>query len=378
MGHKVFVACSLEKRSGLATYIEHTDKLSILRIETLNITQNNNYLDKGLALLSLESKFNKAINSYFHGIAFDLILYSTPPITFVNLIKRFKKRNNAISYLLLKDIFPQNAVDLKLIIKWSPLWIYFRHLEKQLYKISDFIGCMSAANVRYLLDKNPSVAPDKVEECPNSIKINHSNIFSSDKSSITREKFGIPDKKLLLLYGGNLGKPQGIDFLIKILHKIANHAEIYFLIIGDGSEYSKISDQIDILNANNIKLISRVPSSEYSEYVKICDIGLIFLDHRFTIPNFPSRLLTYLSESKAVIAATDTVSDVGTILESSGSGYFIPSDDIDVFQAKLKMILADNSKLKEMGANAYKLLLEKYTVEKSYSIIMQHFQDYKN
>jgi aspartate 1-decarboxylase len=54
---------------------------------------------------------------------------------------------------MLKDIFPQNAVDLGMIkttgIK-SLLYKYFRRKEKGLYFISDRIGCMSQANVDYV------------------------------------------------------------------------------------------------------------------------------------------------------------------------------------------------------------------------------------
>lgn len=67
----------------------------------------------------LESQFKSALKKYFRDVKFDLILYSTPPITFNNVIKYAKKKsdNKALTYLLLKDIFPQNAVDLGMISK---------------------------------------------------------------------------------------------------------------------------------------------------------------------------------------------------------------------------------------------------------------------
>lgn len=77
-----------------------------------------NIVEKGIGQLMLEGMFKRAMNKYFGNVKFDLILYSTPPITFNNVIKTAKKRNpNAVTYLLLKDIFPQNAVDLGMMTK---------------------------------------------------------------------------------------------------------------------------------------------------------------------------------------------------------------------------------------------------------------------
>ena len=95
--------------------------------------------------------------NYFADIKFDLILYSTPPITFYKAIEYVKKRDGAKTYLLLKDIFPQNAVDLGMMSKTGLkglIYKYFRKKEKKLYAISDKIGCMSQANVDYVLKHN--------------------------------------------------------------------------------------------------------------------------------------------------------------------------------------------------------------------------------
>ena len=112
---------------------------------------------------------------------FDLITYSTPPITLTNVVKYLKKKNpKAVSYLQLKDIFPQNAVDIGMFGEKSVFNWYFRRKEKALYKASDFIGCMSPANVEYVLEHNPEVAPEKVEIAPNTIDLCEQPVFDRD------------------------------------------------------------------------------------------------------------------------------------------------------------------------------------------------------
>ena len=155
--------------------------------------------------MTLEGKFISAIKKYFSDVKFDLVLYSTPPITLQKAVQFVKKRDKAITYLLLKDIFPQNAVDLGMLSKHGVkgiLYKYFRKKEKILYANSDYIGCMSQANVDYVINHNPEVNPEIVEICPNCIEpmsIIKSNIAEADAF---KAKYHIPQNKILLLYKG--------------------------------------------------------------------------------------------------------------------------------------------------------------------------------
>ena len=124
-------------------------------------------------------------------------------------------QSSAKTYLLLKDIFPQNAVDIGMMSKTGIkgiLYRYFRKKEKKLYALSDRIGCMSPANVAYVIKHNPEVVADKVEVCPNCIDPVDMSIDADERRRL-REYYGIPKDRTVLVYGGNLVKPQGIHFL---------------------------------------------------------------------------------------------------------------------------------------------------------------------
>ena len=99
-----------------------------------------------------------------------------------------------------------------------------------------------------------------------------------------------------------------------------------------------------------------------------CDVGLIFLDKNFLIPNFPSRLLSYLEMKIPVLAATDSNTDIGDIVENATCGYKVLAGNQEEMQTKLALLLSSN--LEEMGKNAENLLLNEYTVDKSYQLIM--------
>jgi glycosyltransferase involved in cell wall biosynthesis len=369
-GWDVYIVSPVERQLGQSTALKQVDGVHVLNVKTLNI-QKTNVLEKGLATILLESQYNAALKKYLSDINFDLILYATPPITLSSVISYLKQKNqNAVSYLLLKDIFPQNAVDLGMFKQSSLLYKYFRRKEEQLYRRSDYIGCMSPANVKFLLKHNKFVLTDRVEVAPNSLEVVAHPIV--ENRTQVREKFGLPADRPIFIYGGNLGKPQGIPFLIECLEANANRQDCHFVVVGNGTEYSKLKTWSEKANYQNITILSRLPKEDYDLLVQSCDVGLIFLDHRFTIPNYPSRLLSYIEYKMPIIAATDPNTDVGTIAQENGYGYWCESNDVEAFTDCVNKFVNDKHSIVEMGENGYKYLLANYRIENTYDVVVEH------
>lgn len=369
-GHTVCAISPSEKREGRATHMIREGGSSILRLQIGNI-QKTNIIEKGISTILVEPTFKKAIRKYFADIRFDLVLYSTPPITLVGAIEYIKKRDGAKTYLLLKDIFPQNAVDIGMLSTTGPkrlLYRHFRNQEKKLYRISDRIGCMSRANAEYVKRNNPKINPDIVEVCPNSIEPVDKSVDRKTMETI-RKKYDIPADKIVFLYGGNLGKPQGIPFLIESIRACKDIKDIFFLVIGSGTEYGLLEEYVNTAGQQNLKLVNRLPKDDYDHMVGACDVGLIFLDHRFTIPNFPSRLLSYLQAKIPVLACTDPNTDIGKVITEGGFGWWCESNDPERFRAKVMEALGADRKA--MGINGFGVLNSEFNSETSYRIIIK-------
>lgn len=365
----VYVVAPAERRYKMQTEIKQQGKVTILTVKTLNVRKTN-IIEKGIGTVLLDKFFIAAIKKYFPDVHFDLVLYSTPPITLAGVVKYIKRRDNAKTYLLLKDIFPQNAVDIGMLKKSGIkglIYKYFRRKEKMLYRLSDRVGCMSQANVDYVLEHNAEVPPDIVEVCPNSIEVLDVSLSDVDRLAM-RQKYGIPSDKTVFVYGGNLGRPQGVPFVIDCL-KVCKNEDAFFLIVGDGTEYGKLSEYIEAEKPQNVKLMKALPKDDYDRMLAACDVGLIFLDHRFTIPNFPSRLLTYMQARLPVIAATDVNTDIGRVIVDGGFGWWCESNDADSFRALVKEAFSSN--LTAMGSMAFEYLLREYSVSDSAKTILQ-------
>ncbi|WP_394264938.1 glycosyltransferase family 4 protein [Bergeyella zoohelcum] len=363
-GHSVTAVCPAERRRKIKTNLKCVQGISILQVQTFNI-QKANVLEKGLGMIALEYQFLYGIKKYLSDKKFDLVLYSTPPITLAKVVQYVKNRDKALTYLLLKDIFPQNAVDIGMMREGSLLYKMFRKKEKTLYAVSDAIGCMSSANQAYILDHNPEIQEDKVEVNPNTIAPISFEYSDAEKENI-RNKYGIPLDKKIFVYGGNLGKPQGIDFLLETI-LCTSREDVFYLIVGDGTEYDRINDWFKEHRSVNAKLIQQLPKNDFDKLLASCDVGLIFLDKRFTIPNFPSRLLSYLEMKMPVLAATDSSTDIGDIIEDAGCGFKVMAGNHKEMQEKIERLLEMDMEV--LGENAYQLLLNEYTVDRSYEII---------
>lgn len=378
-GHNVYIVTPYERSLGKATELREQNGVHILGVKTLNL-QKTNIIEKGVGQVLLEGQYKRAINKCLKGTGFDLILYSTPPITFPKVIAFLKQRNpQAKTYLLLKDIFPQNAVDIGMISKTGIkglLYSHFRNKEKKLYAISDYIGCMSPANVEYVLKHNSEIVANRVEVAPNSVELMKELSPSDERAkkqterNYIRHKYNMPLDRPVFIYGGNLGKPQGIPYLIDCLNANANREDCYFVVIGSGTEQLKIKEWFSEKQPKSVKVMDGLPKDEYDLLVRGCDVGMIFLDHRFTIPNYPSRLLSYLENKMPVICATDPNTDMGQIAEVNGYGYWCESNSVEAFTAMLdKMIHSD---LKTMGEKGYQFLKDNYQVENTYNTIISH------
>lgn len=370
-GHDIYVVSPVERRYHKPTSYKDIDsRQHILKLRIGNM-QKTNIVEKGISTVTLEQTFIHGIKTYMRDVKFDLVLYSTPPITLQKAVAYVKQRDHARTYLLLKDIFPQNALDIGMLqtsgVK-GILYRYFRNKEKRLYALSDRIGCMSEANRQYVIKHNPEIDPKVVEICPNSIEVSSHSLMQQEREAI-REKYGVPKDRTVFIYGGNLGKPQGIPFLIECLRAEKVNKRAYFLVVGDGTEYGEIENFFREEMPTNMQLIQRLPKDEFEQLVAACDVGMIFLDHRFTIPNFPSRLLSYMQAAIPVLACTDPNTDIGEVITDGGFGWWCESNDVNVFCGTVDGICAGYKDLK--GQNGYDLLKREYSSEAGYKIIMK-------
>lgn len=319
-------------------------------------------IKKGLVQLMMEPLMMRQIKRLLWNEKIDLIAYPTPPITLAGVVGKTKKHYRAKSYLMLKDIFPQNAVDLKMMSDSSIIFKYFKHVEKKLYQVSDVIGCMSPANIEYMKSNNDSAIFDRLTLFPNTVKI------QPEKNNAIR----LDDDKIRFILGGNLGKPQAIDFILEGIKRLYEEGfdKAEFLIVGDGTEAGRTESYIKDNSIGNVSYHKQLPRNEYEQLLDQQDVGIISLSPEFTIPNFPSRLLSYMQVGKPVLVVTDRVSDIGSVVTTQAKcGFYTSSDNMDEFIKTVKSICERKNELSILGKNGREYLIKNYNVEKSVNLL---------
>ena len=143
------------------------------------------------------------------------------------------------------------------------------------------------------------------------------------------------------------------------------------MVVGSGTYYQKLADWYQDLQPKAVTVMKGLPKEDYDRLVQACQVGLIFLDYRFTIPNFPSRLLSYLEYKMPVISCTDPNCDTGSIAQENGFGFYAPSNDVAAFTKAVDKMLA--SDMAAMGEKGYQFLKDNYLIEHTYNQIMKHF-----
>jgi glycosyltransferase involved in cell wall biosynthesis len=358
-GHEIFVAVADGPGK---TIINLEGGINVLRVNTLELFSTS-FIKKGFANIFLPYQVSRAIKKYFHKQRFDAVIASTPPITYLNVVKKLKRNFKCNFYLILRDIFPQNAIDLG-IMRNPILKAYFRNQERKLYAISDHIGCMSWGNISYIKKHNPELEPAKLHLLPN-----WKNVTRYTSLDLTlKSKYGL-DNKFIALYGGNLGRPQQIDFILELAKETSYLKDVVFLLIGEGTEKVRLVELVKKNNLKNVIIKDSLPRYQYQELVKVCDIGLINLSSKFTIPNIPSRTLSYWEAKLPVLASIDQHTDFSSILDESASGLWSITGDIQTYKRNFEKLYNNKQLRSTMGENGYKYLLNNCTTEHAYSII---------
>lgn len=363
-GYNVYViAPSKNKRE----YVEIYNNIKIKWVKSLSLL-GVGFITKAIANLLLPYIFLKASEDFLPKNV-NLVISPTPPITLTSVVRKIKKRYKAKFYLILRDIFPQNAVDLGLIRHNSFVYKYFRSKEKKIYKFADMIGCMSQGNIDYLLHHNPEINPQKVEILPNWVDIKKK--FEYCDSNFL--KIHNLEGKFIAIFGGNLGIAQNPSNIIDLAELYKDNNDIVFLIIGKGIFKKKIEDMIKTRNLSNVLMFDYIPRDEYEPLAHSCNVGLVSLNGNFKIPNIPSRTLGYWQAFLPVFAIIDKNTDFGlNVLDKHKGGVWCIEGDFEQYKEKFDILYKNRELSKEMGNNGYHALCKEYNVESIVDIISSH------
>ncbi|AHZ68789.1 hypothetical protein OU5_1710 [Pseudomonas mandelii JR-1] len=363
-GHNVSVVVFSWLKNEPVSLTREIDGITVIRVKLPAVFYNTGAIGTALKIFLFPFLARYEVRKQVRQC--DLLIANTPCVTILGLARFFRKKYNAKSYLVLWDFFPYYLKDLG-AIRNKLFFGFFRHLEQMMYKSFDRIGCMTEGNARFLFDNFPSVDKERVEILPLWAKIKH--VDPIDKSAI-RLKYNLPPTGFIAVYGGAMSIVQELENILDLAALYSGN-ELTFLFIGKGTEKESLQASVSSRGLKNVKFIDYIPRDEYQHVVQACDVGLISLSKKLTVPSFPSKSLDYFKVSLPVLASLDSVTDFGDILEKEiRAGFAVVAGEVHSLKDKLDLLIRDAELCTALGANGRRYYEKYLSVENARSIII--------
>lgn len=345
LGHEVSVITTSHKINS-SIIINSKNGINIVTIKSGKI-DGENYFSRGINEFFLSWKIWKSGKNFFKNNKCDLLIWYSPTIFLGPIVKKLKRMNSSETYLILRDIFPQWAIDTG-ILRNKILIKFFKFFENYQYKQADTIGVQSKNNLDYFKNNKLKF---KIEVLYNWTFLNKEKFIRKNNSEIN------------LIYGGKIGFAQQLENFVVLAEKLVKFKNVKIILIGSGYESKNLKKMIIEKKLKNIIILDEVNTTKYEEILSKCHIGIISLNAKFKTPNIPGKLMTYGNYRLPVLASINKGNDLKDILINNNSGLVSYSGDHnELYNNTLKMIHDKDLRI-EMGENCYKLITKKFSVE---------------
>lgn len=283
------------------------------------------------------------------------VIWYSPSIFFSPFIRFLLFKNRSSTYLILRDIFPDWAVDLGLLKKGFAYKI-FKLFEYDQYKVADKVGVQSESNLIYFQNSFPKLA-NKIEVLNNWLgqpKINTCPISLS-------KDYGL-EGKIIFLYSGNMGIAQGMENIIRLAQKMKENNNVAFVFIGRGSELNSLLKTKKKFSLDNVIFLDEMSSDNIFDLYRQCHVGLVSLDMRHNSHNIPGKFLSYLQAGIPVLANVNKGNDLVDFIEKNQVGEVCDSSDLEELHFKAERLIKNVSFNPKFYSHCNAVFLEHFFV----------------
>ena len=278
----------------------------------------------------------------------NVVLVVEPPLFCAPQAWLVARLSGAKAWLHIQDFEVDAAFDLG-IIRVNGLKHWVLMAEHWLMQGFDRVSTISANMMEKL--RNKGMIPEKSVFFPNWVDL--AEIYPSATESLFRSELGIASTQIIALYSGNMGEKQGLEIVLEAAVKLEYHADIRFVLCGEGSVKARLQAQYAQLS--NVIWLPLQPVDKLNELLNLADIHL--LPQRGDVADLvmPSKLLGMLASGRPVISTAAPNTQVGQLVSQCGLLVSL-EDSADFASALLK--LAVDSKVRDCLGKAGRLIAE--------------------
>ena len=358
-GHQVFVFTTNEFLNSRFE-IESKRQIEILRVKTPSIEGKSLLKRLLVELLYPVFLFKAARGSRVDLKNFNGVICYSPSIFFSPFIWYLKYKSKCKSYLIVRDVFPNWALDLGLISKFT--FSILNQFAVFQYKIADRIGVNSPSSIK-LLEKYSSLK-GKSEVLWTWLPPVAQTKQAESKVSLCTMK---------LIYSGNMGVAQDIFLFGQLAKRLKNTNDFRFSFYGRGSQKAKFQEFANDENLSNIQIFDEVEPSDLKAKFLDYDVGIVALDLRHRTSNIPGKFLSYMEAGLPVLAKINPGNDLINLIQRYDVGVVVTSDRLDEIESGLKSLRNKIMSDDNIGSRCQKLANEIFSSDKAAQQIISLF-----
>ncbi len=268
------------------------------------------------------------------GEQWEGVIWYSPSIFHGPLVKSLKRQGGGKGYLIIRDIFPEWAVDLGLMRR-GPAYHFFAKIARAQYAVADIIGVQTPGNLPYFAKWQANTPARVLEVLPNWLD------DATDTPCSIRVNETALAGKTVFVYAGNMGIAQSMDIMIELAARMASRDDIGFLFVGRGTDVQALKDKTSTLGLKNVLFFDEINPDEIPDLYAQCHAGIVALDPRHKSHNIPGKFLTYMRSGLPVLANVNAGNDLADLIQIHNVGSVCESHKLDDLEAHC-IALVDN------------------------------------
>jgi glycosyltransferase involved in cell wall biosynthesis len=327
--------------------VERLDGVEVLRVAAPE-TRTPSFVRRAIAEMWLPFAMWRNIRkSPFRSAKWDLLAWYSPPIFFGPLIWALRRGSGARTYLILRDIFPEWAVDLGLVRK-GPVYLVFKAIAALQYAAADVIGVQTSSNLAYL--SRWARSPRRRIE----VLHNWLAVTPDLGCSIAVANTALAGRRIFV-YIGNMGVAQGLDIFMELIQSLRHRSDIGFLFVGRGSEFARLEAEKASRELNNLLFFGEIDSSEIPGLLAQCQVGLVALHPDHKTHNIPGKFVSYVQYGLPVLARVNGGTDLERLIEDEDVGRVYAGNSVSELKRLAEELVDDDALRHSMSGRGKQL-----------------------
>jgi glycosyltransferase involved in cell wall biosynthesis len=337
--------------------LEELDGINVLRLKAPR-TKDIGYVRRTLGeLLMPFAMLRQLRKSPLANEQWEGVVWYAPSIFHGPLASALKKICGCKGYLIIRDIFPEWAVDMGLIGRGLP-YRFFDAVARYQYSVADVIGVQTSGNLSYF--ERWQQQPGRQLE----VLQNWLDRPAQMRCSIRVSETHLAGRKVFV-YAGNMGVAQGMDILLELAETLRSRPDVGFLFVGRGSDAARLKASAHKRQLDNVLFFDEIHPDEIPDLYAQCSAGIVALDPRHKSHNIPGKFLTYMQSGLPVLANVNASNDLAQLIRDERVGQVCESHQVSELRQLTDRLLAQIEADTDLPDRCSRLFEREFAVERA-------------